>query len=602
MSAVPETPVHRALTIQLSEDYGWLEQYCRKQAEQAAHSGQLRLAAALVRNTIGPYLDGQTPTPLHVIVVGGAGAGKSTVVNLLTGVVAAEANPQAGFTRHPIAYTSANGVITWPAHVGFLGPLQRLTQAAASSLDQDCYQVRKVPTDNFSQQLLKDFVVWDCPDMTTWAAANYVPRLLEVCGLADVLVYVASDERYNDEVPTQFLKLLLQAGKPVVVALTKMREGDAQAFLAHFKSAVMSKLPGGAINCLAIPFMTPQELVSNTGMAAKYRIQLLNQIAVLGDPPNTARRRSVRMATNFLLASTDHLLSVARRDLAALQNWRNVVTAGQAEFDNRYKVEFLNSEKFRRFDEALVRLIELLELPGVGKIVSNTLWVLRTPYRFIKGWLGKSMARPQAGQQPELPILEGALNGWLDHLRKESVRLSSAHPVWAHIEKGFESGGLGQQAKEKFSQGFRSFQMGLADEVERTARSIYEDLEKNPVLLNTLRGGKFAIDVGSIVAAVVTAGTAYGLDLLLVPLAAAVSQQLVELLGAKYVDSQREATRDRQMALEQQYISGPLAEWMIQWPATGGSAFERLQTALQRIPPGVQQIDQAVTVKLGSTF
>ena len=65
--------------------------------------------------------------------------------------------------------------------------------------------------------------------MTTWAAAGYVPRLLEVAALADVLVYVASDERYNDEVPTQFLKLLLQAGKPVVVCLTKMREADAAA-------------------------------------------------------------------------------------------------------------------------------------------------------------------------------------------------------------------------------------------------------------------------------------------------------------------------------------------------------------------------------------
>src|SRR5262249_26550835 len=141
-----------------------------------------------------------------------------------------------------------------------------------------------------------------------------------------------------------------------------------------------------------------------------------------------------------------------------------------------------------------------------------------------------------------------------------------------------------------------------ADEVERTARAIYEDLEKNPVVLNTLRTGKFAIDAAAIVGAVLTAGHTVALDFLLVPLAAAVTQQLVELLGAKYVDSQREATRDRQMALEQQFISGPLAEWMIQWPATGGSAFERLQTALQRIPPGVQQLDQQVTIKLGSTF
>ena len=55
---------------------------------------------------------------------------------------------------------------------------------------------------------------------------------------SDVIVYVASDERYNDEIPTQFLQMLLQAGKPAVVCLTKMREADAQALTEHFQKEV----------------------------------------------------------------------------------------------------------------------------------------------------------------------------------------------------------------------------------------------------------------------------------------------------------------------------------------------------------------------------
>src|ERR671929_125666 len=146
-----DTPSGRALTSQLADDLAWLERHCRTQPDQARAAGQLRMAASLVRNVIGPYLDGQPPAPLHVAVVGGAGSGKSTVANFLIGATAAEANPQAGFTRHPV-------------------------------------------------------------------------------------VYVASDERYNDEVPTQFLQLLLQAGKPVVVVLTKMKEADAPALIEHFKT------------------------------------------------------------------------------------------------------------------------------------------------------------------------------------------------------------------------------------------------------------------------------------------------------------------------------------------------------------------------------
>src|SRR5262249_50104464 len=161
----------------------------------------------------------QTPAPLHVAVVGGAGAGKSTLANMLSGAPAAEANPQAGFTRHPIAYTSANGPLNWAAHLGFLGPLTRLSTPSPSTVAEDVYQVRRVTNEAATLDLLKDWVVWDCPDMTTWAAEGYVPRLLEAAGLADVIVYAASDERYNDEAPTEFLKLLLQSGKPVVVCL-----------------------------------------------------------------------------------------------------------------------------------------------------------------------------------------------------------------------------------------------------------------------------------------------------------------------------------------------------------------------------------------------
>jgi hypothetical protein len=586
----------RTLTSQLAEDLGWLEEYCRQQPSQAAHAVELRLAGALVRNCIGPFLDGQAPAPLHVAVLGGAGAGKSTVANMLSGTVTAEANPQAGFTRHPIAYTSANGALEWPAHLGFLGPLQRLSEPAAANLDADVYQVRRVPAEgDFS--LLQRFIVWDCPDMTTWAATGYVSRLLEIAALADVIVYVASDERYNDEVPTQFLHLLLQAGKPVIVCLMKMKESDAPAIVAHFQRDVLGKMPPGTVACLTIPFLTPDQLADPVNRASRYRIPLLNQVAVLGEPAAVARHRAVRWATDYLLTALDRLLAVARQDLQSVHDWRNVVQTGQIEFDNRYRREFLTSEKFRRFDEALVRLLDLLELPGVGRILSGTLWVLRTPYRLIKGLAVKALSRPEGPNLPEQSVLDDALAGWLDMLRKEAARHADTHPVWAHIDKGF-AGGLADLARERFQQGFRNFRLGLAGEVERTARAIYEDLEKNPAILNTLRGGKLTIDTAAVVAAVATGGTAHwGLDFVLVPLAASVTHQLVELVGKQYVDNQRELTRNRQQALVVQYLSAPLAEWLAQWPTTGGSAYERLYLALRRLPAALQHLDEAVTRK-----
>ncbi len=600
-----DTLTARALTGQLADDFGWLEQHSRKQPEQARAAGRLRLAAALVRNCIGPLLDDQPPVPLHVVVVGGAGAGKSTVANLLSGASAAEANPQAGFTRHPIAYTSANGPLNWAGHLGFLGPLQPLTQPSPSSLDEDVYQVRRVPADAASFDLLKDFVVWDCPDMTTWAAGGYIPRLMEAAALADILVYVASDERYNDEVPTQFLHLLLQTGKPVVVCLMKMRDADAPALIAHFQKEVVGHLPhapgGGVVSTLAIPFLTAAQLADPARQAARYRIPLLNQVAVLGMPPAAARRRSVVGATQYLVRHCEQLLSVAQQDLRAMQSWQAVVLAGQAEFEQRYFREYLTSEKFRGFDEALVRLMELLELPGIGKVLSGTLYVLRTPYRLLKGLVGKAISRPDAPSRPELPILEDALNGWIDLLRKEAARQGDEHALWAHVAEGFHGGGLAERIRERFGQDYRNFQTGLASEVDRTARAIYEQLEKTPAVLNTLRGGKFALDLAAIAGTLAAGGITWH-DFILVPLVASLTHQLVELLGKQVVDTQREQTRQRQQALMKQHLAAPLAEWLTQWPATGGSEFERLQLALRRIPAAVAQlqarVEMAMPIKL----
>jgi hypothetical protein len=582
----------RNLVRQLAEDFAWLEEHARAQPQQAARAGELRLAAALVRNVLGPFLEKQPAEPLHLAVVGGAGAGKSTVANFLCGAILAESNPQAGFTRHPIAYTTPNGQITWSAFLGFLGPLQRLDREASASLDADVYQIRRIPGPGAADDPLAHFVVWDCPDMTTWAAKDYVPRLLEVCALADVIVYVASDERYNDEVPTQFLKMLLQTGKTVIVCLVKMQEADAPSFVAHFQHDVLGKIGVRAISTLTIPHLNHEQLADPVRLAGKYRIPLLNQVAVLGQATSATRERTVQAARHFLKNGQENLLGVARDDLAALASWRNLVRSGQAEFETRYRREYLTSERFRRFDEALVKLLELLELPGVGKYVSGALTVLRTPYRLVKGWLARTWQRPDTPGLPEKKVLDAGFTGWMDYLRTQTTRHADANPLWRHVHHGFETD-LNGAARAQFETGIQGFQKGLADEVDHTARAIYEDLEKNPAALNTLRGTKFAMEIAAIGTALAAGGISV-MDFVWVPLAASVTHHLVELLGKQYVDTQREQARLRQQALVSQHLSGPLAQWLIDWPTTGGSAYERLQTVLRRVPQTIGELAAAL--------
>ncbi len=655
---------HRSLVSQLAEDLTFLEQHAASQPALKGQAIELRYASGLVRNSIGPFLDRQPPRPLHLAVVGGAGTGKSTIVNLLCGQVVAEANPQAGFTRHPIAYvpdTSSHrdsSTLLWSSHLGFLGDLQRISEAQPSDLDEDVYQIRHVfahPLETASVELpgeaetpdtsglhgdhahvteqgtadsrsaepssnidagrsvtvnaetvpkpdaglpewLQDCVIWDCPDMTTTAATSYVTRLLEVAALADVLVYVASDERYNDRIPTEFLYLLIRSGKPVVVCLTKMQSSQASAMLAHFQSEVLGRAPHWPngqtpmIPCLAFPFLAKELLEQplHPGLAT-YRVPLINQIMVLTDPNDRARRRTVQNGLAYLQQGTDGLLWVARQELQIMDQWRSLVEAAANEFSQRYRNEFLLAERYQRFDDAFNQLIELLELPNAGRLWSAVMYVLRAPYRLLRSLLGQVMIRPESVHLPQKTVLEGALAAWFDGLRNESLQRAHTHSLWKHIAQGFQSGGLGELARERFQHDFRRYELHAAEQIEGTRLAITRGLVQNSSGLWMVRFGKLALDLSAVVLALVICGLSPWL-LLVIPLLVSLSHQAVESVAWMYVNRKREQARVRQETALSQYLTTPMREWLCQWPVTGGSTYERLQRALRRIPEFIREL------------
>jgi GTP-binding protein EngB required for normal cell division len=589
---------HRQLVSLLASDLSWLEDHARRQPALARESGQLRLSAALVRNVVGPFLERPAEGPLHIAVVGGAGAGKSTIVNFLVGTVIAEANPQAGFTRHPTAYISATASSGWTGHLGFLGPLRKLDQPGPSNLDEDVYQVRRLPGNGTNP--IGDVVVWDCPDMTTWAATGYVSRLIEVAALADVIVYVASDERYNDEVPTQFLQLLFRAGKAVVVVLTKMSESHAGHIVEHFGRDVLSRMPNAAtgrpgIPVLAVPHLSADQRADPAGKAAAFRIPLLNQVMVLADPA-IARKRTVDHALKFLSTAGGELLEVARQDLAAMDAWRALVDVSRQEFDTRYRTDFLNGEGFRRFDEARDRLLEFLELPGAGRAFAMFLWALRLPYRGLRSLIHRALVRPPAVNIGEVPVLTNAFRAWMDQLRAEAIRRADAHPVWKHIAAGFNSG-LSESATDQFNTLLRSYQVSSAEEIEAAARAVTAGLEKKPAVLVALRAGKLMLDAMAIVLAIWAGGWAWP-TLILIPLFVSAAHQVVELGVRQYVEGKRSAIRSRKTATVSEAVSGPMADWLARWPATGGSAYEKLQGALRRVPETIAHLRRLADPRL----
>jgi hypothetical protein len=595
---------HRSAVGQLADDLRWLEDHCRAQPDLGAHAGNIRLASALARNVVGPYLEGQDARPLHVAVVGGAGTGKSTVANFLAGQVVAEANPQAGFTRHPTAFQPPGPDYQWPSYIGFLGGLHKSSENKPASADEDVYAVKRLESKDGAPHPLADFVIWDCPDMTTWAAENYVSRLMEVAALADVIVYVASDERYNDAVPTQFLHLLVKAGKAVVVVLTKMREADAPAFVEHFRQEVLGrlpKLPNGdapAVPVVALPQMSIAERKDPGGAGAKHRVPLLNQILVQCDDLATVRARTATNAAQYLSSAGAGLLEVAKRDLSEFDAWKAAVASGRAAFEERYRAQFLSGEQFQRFDAYRERLLDLLELPGAGRALGAAFWVLRMPYRLTRDYILGLMARPPLLSLPEVQVLNDALKGWLDGLQAEALRKSGNHALWKQVGVRFESE-VGPQARDRFATDLRTFEMKESEDLEDAGKALVAGIENNPALLYTLRGGKFALDV-AIVASVVYFTWPPGWGLLLAPLGVSATHQFTEMVVRGVAEGARSRVRAAREALMRDALTEPLSKWLCAWPSTGGSSLEKLQTVLARVPQLIAQMTDRVRAKAGA--
>lgn len=587
----------------LEEDLRWLEQHAVERGSSADELLRLRLAQAVVTNYLIPFVAETRREQFNIAVVGGAGAGKSTVANFLLGTAVAETNPQAGFTRHPIGYSLADHQESRPPLPGTsqLGRLKLLEQAQPGNYDADVYQLRPLlrPPSGNAECLPASVRVWDCPDMTTWHAVNYTARLVEVIGLADLVVYVASDERYNDAVPTRFLRLILQAGKPVVACVVKAPAESAAKVLEHFRTEVIARIPEcvRVSACVVIPYLTPRVLADPLGEGASARAPLLSAVRWWIERGPATRVEVARGGVEFLHKEQSELLAAARRDLQALQDWQALVDKGKAEFCSRYRREYLSGEQFPRFQEALARLLELLELPGVGQVVSKTLWAIRTPYRLVKGFFNKMTTLPtETGMLLEEPVLRTAFTGWLDYFRKEAA-VRDDHPVWRQIKSGFDDRFL-REAQGEYQRCLAAFQVRQREEVERTARSIYEDLEKRPAALNALRGLKATVEVGTIVGTVVTLGTHIWLDVALVPVVAALTQELVERLGQGYVDQQREAARQRQQALFDELLARPLAEWLAHWPTARGSTLARLKEVVARVPNQLAELESAVRQRI----
>jgi len=147
----------------------------------------------------------QKKSLLWTVFVGGTGTGKSTLFNALCGSNISETGVERPKTTGAIVYVHKKA--SWEAGFPFLEfEIKRDGNSSGESFT----------VVEHAREDISHLVLADTPDLDSLEIRNR--RMAEdLYLLSDIIVFVASQEKYADEVPSRFFNRIHQEGKPYFI-------------------------------------------------------------------------------------------------------------------------------------------------------------------------------------------------------------------------------------------------------------------------------------------------------------------------------------------------------------------------------------------------
>ncbi len=257
--------------------------------------------------------------PLLVVVGGGTGVGKSTLVNSLVGAPVSPAGVLRPTTRAPVL-ASNPADWAWFAGGGLLPGLSRTT-----SLDPHGEHLRLVAAPGLHPGL----GLLDAPDLDSVVAAH---RLLagQLLGAADLWLFVTTAARYADEVPWTALRAARDRGAVVALVLNRVPPGAEDDISAHLAELLtVEDLAGVAL------FSLPEVALDGPGLLPERLIAALREwlgaLARDGVARAAIVRRTVRGAVAAAGRLAGSLADAADAQVDAVSAVRDAVQHGYAQ-------------------------------------------------------------------------------------------------------------------------------------------------------------------------------------------------------------------------------------------------------------------------------
>ncbi len=513
----------------------------------------------LLHAFVRPHIKGLPP---QVAIVGPTQAGKSSVVNLLIGHNGAKASPLAGFTRHAQGFV--NGKVNTHLQAATNSLLPWLTFTPQDQLNNENihqYSLTEVPSNLAEPIQITAQITWDSPDFDSVSSRGYRSTVPMLCAVSDLIVMVVSREKYADQSVWEMLRLFAPVGKPTLLCINKTQAETR----AEILQAVEKKLKAEGlehIEVLTLPYLHNENTgqLSETPAANTLRERVA---AVLSSKETSQPSGSIE---RFLSRHWEEWVAPAKEENIAAREWNQLVETSLDDSILLYQQQFLEEPQHKdAIQKAMLRLLDLLEIPGIGGALGRIRGVITWPVRQLGSQLGGFIKKQRkvdtsVTQNPEQRILDQGFRHALLTLSQEAGHRSSSGSTasrqwWQALLLALNE--EQQKVETSFPELIGNHQKTFDPQIDAAAQQLYSHLSEHPLTLNGLRAARTTTDAASVVLALKSGGIGAH-DLVLTPAMLAFSSLLTESAIGKYMGSVEDSLKKAQLESVRQHVRQPL--------------------------------------------
>jgi GTPase SAR1 family protein len=499
---------------------------------------QLILAEAFLRK--GQLITASKMPLLQIAVIGPTQAGKSSVVNILLNSSIAGVSPLAGYTIHPQGF--CNGVNTDDCTdlQRYFGRFQQLQQAQLSKDRHDCYSLTQNTT---ASAILPQGVLWDTPDFDSIDSATYREGVIRAIALADIIVLVVSKEKYADQSVWEIMSALEALHQPTIICLNKLIEGSETIIVNSLQEKWRQARSDQFPEVVSLYYQKPGGLP----VWPESKQQLFHQVA-----KSVAYSQHARFEQALLQKNWATWLEPVNAEHKALNDWTELVDLMIKQAMDSYQTDYLNHpHHYETFQLAMTQLLSLMEIPGLARILAGTRQVLTWPARQLmklgrkkthfSSRIGPSLSG-SSGSNPhqtdlsdssyEIALLNQIAEHTLIQLADRLLDKTDQNPWWRQFHSVLRN--QRPDVLQCFGVAAKNYHLSFQQDVDSAAHRLYHKLQKQPIVLNSLRATRTTADAAVIALTLHMGGIGLH-DLVIAPAMLTVTSLLAESAVGSYM-------------------------------------------------------------------